>query len=46
MREPEGFDHLKRAFNENVLENAGLEQLRFYGIYDKIIEEIVGSIQE
>ena len=46
VKDPEGFDHLKRAFNENILENAGLEQLRFYGIYDKIIEKIVGSIQE
>jgi hypothetical protein len=46
VREPEGFNHLKMAFNENILENAGLEQLRFYGIYNKIIEKVVGSTQE
>jgi hypothetical protein len=34
------------AFNKNILENAGLEQLRFYGIYNKIIEKVVGSTQE
>jgi hypothetical protein len=29
QEEPEGFDNLKRAFWENILENAALEQLRF-----------------
>jgi hypothetical protein len=46
LRDPEGFNHLKRAFDENILENAGLEQLRFYGVYDKIIENTFGSKQE
>ena len=30
--EPQGYGHLKSAFKENVLENTGLEQLRFNGI--------------
>ena len=46
VEEPEGFDNLKKAFNENILENAGLEQLRFNGIYDKVIEKTLGSKQE
>jgi hypothetical protein len=37
---------LKTAFNENILENAGLEQLRFNGIYDKVVEKTLGSRQE
>jgi hypothetical protein len=46
VEEPEGFDNLKKAFNENILENAGLEQLRFNGVYDKVMEKTLGSIQE
>ena len=44
--EPQGYDHLKSAFKENVLENTGLEQLRFNGIYDKIIESVTGKKQD
>jgi hypothetical protein len=44
--DPEGFEHLKRAFSENILENAGLEQLRFYGIYDIILEKTIRSMRE
>lgn len=46
IRKPDGFEHLKKAFDENVLENAGLEQLRFYAIYERIIENTVGSTQQ
>lgn len=44
--EPEGYDQLKLAFKENVLENAGLEQLRFNGIYDKVIQAVTGLKQQ
>jgi len=37
---------LKAAFNENILENTGLEQLRFNGIYDKVVEKTLGAKQE
>jgi hypothetical protein len=40
---PQGFDHLKSAFRENILENTGLEQLRFNGVYDKMIEAVTGT---
>ena len=43
---PNGFEYLKSAFNENVLENTGLEQLRFNGIYDKMIETVIGTRQQ
>jgi hypothetical protein len=43
--EPQGYDHLKSAFKENVLENTILELLRFNGIYDKIIEVVTGRRQ-
>jgi hypothetical protein len=44
--EPQGYYHLKSAFKENVIENTGLEQLRFDGVYDKIIELVTGRKQE
>jgi hypothetical protein len=43
---PQGYDHLKLAFSENILENTGLEQLRFNGIYEKMIEAVVGARQQ
>jgi hypothetical protein len=46
QEEPEGFDNLKRAFGENILENAALEQLRFNRVYEKIIEKILSSQQQ
>lgn len=45
-KEPVEYENLKTAFKENVLENAALEQLRFNGIYDKLIREITGSEQK
>ena len=44
--EPQGYYHLKSAFKENVIENTGLEQLRFNGIYDKIVELVTGRKQD
>jgi hypothetical protein len=43
---PDGFNHLKSAFKESILENTGLEQLRFNGTYDKMIEAVIGTRQQ
>ena len=43
---PQGFNYLKSAFRENILENTGLEQLRFNGVYDKMIESVTGTRQQ
>ncbi|MEM2760628.1 MAG: hypothetical protein QXW73_07555, partial [Nitrososphaerales archaeon] len=42
---PSGFIHLQDAFSRNTLENAALEQLRFLGIYDKIMKELFGDVE-
>lgn len=44
--EPAGFDDLKLAFTQNVLENTGLEQLRFNGTFSKMIEILTGRKRE
>jgi len=44
--EPTGYDNLKKAFEENLLENTALEQLRFNKAYDKLIELVTDSKQE
>jgi hypothetical protein len=38
--EPNGYDNLKTAFKENILENSALEQLRFNGGDKKIIANV------
>lgn len=40
VEEPEGFDNLKKAFNENILENAGLEQLRLMVYTIKLLKKL------
>jgi len=44
--EPYGYEHLKKAFGENIIENTALEQLRFNGVYEKIINDISGEKQQ
>jgi hypothetical protein len=44
--EPNGYDNLKTAFKENILENSALEQLRFNGGYKKIIANVLGQEKE
>ena len=44
--EPDGYDNLKKAFKENILENTALEQLRFNGGYKKIIANVLGQEKE
>lgn len=44
--EPDGYDNLKNTFKENILENSALEQLRFNGGYNKIIENVLGEEKE
>jgi Domain of unknown function (DUF6997) len=41
-REPEGFNQLKIAFDENKQEDSQLEWLRFYGIYENLVESVTG----
>jgi len=44
--EPSGYDNLKHAFKENILENSALEQLRFNDGYKKIIANVLGKEKE
>jgi hypothetical protein len=44
--QPNGFDQLKSAFKENILENTALEQPRFNGVYDKMIKTVVGVSEQ
>lgn len=44
--EPNGYDNLKKAFKESILENTALEQLRFNGGYKKIIADVLGGQEE
>jgi hypothetical protein len=44
--EPDGFDHLKSAFKENIIENTALEQPRFNGVYEKMIKTVIGVSQQ
>ena len=46
IEEPNGYDNLKNAFKENILENSALEQLRFNGAYKKIIANVLGQEKE
>ena len=41
--EPKGYEYLKKAFKENIVENTALEQLRFNGVYEKMIENVLGE---
>lgn len=42
---PTAFTYLQKAFSKNTLENAALEQLRFYGVYNKLIKELFGDVE-
>jgi len=42
-RTPQAFKQLKRAFDENIQENAALEQMRFLGIFEQIIVDLFGT---
>jgi hypothetical protein len=44
--EPDGFDQLKSAFKENILENTALEQPRFNGVYEKMLKRVIGVSQQ
>jgi hypothetical protein len=46
IEELNGYDNLKSAFKENILENSALEQLRFNGAYKKIIANDLGQEKE
>lgn len=41
--EPQGYENLKSAFKENILENSALEQLRFNKTLEKILLEVTGE---
>jgi hypothetical protein len=44
--EPAGFEQLKSAFRENILENTALEQPRFNGVYEKMIKTVIGVSEQ
>ncbi len=40
---PKGFNHLYEAFKSNMIENSAIEQLRFIGIFQQIVFEILSE---
>jgi len=40
---PQSFKNVKKAFDENAQENAALEQMRFFGIFQQIIADLFGT---
>lgn len=40
---PHGYEELRRAFGQSAQESATLEQMRFFGVFEKIVADLFGA---